>query len=135
MSSAADRRLLDLTHLARQTFGDRALEREVLALFEQQCVRLLPLIVAGEDLTERADAAHTLKGAARAVGAWRIASLAGTLEEALDEGGPGGRDPGAARRQAREGDRRDAGGARRALAQRRRLSHEASRLAKPGALL
>src|SRR5215218_6643219 len=35
---------------------------------------------------------------------------------------PGGRDPGAARRQAREGDRRDAGGARRALAQRRRLS-------------
>jgi HPt (histidine-containing phosphotransfer) domain-containing protein len=86
MSSAADRRLLDLTHLARQTFGDRALEREVLALFEQQCVRLLPLIVAGEDLTERADAAHTLKGAARAVGAWRIASLAGTLEEALDDG-------------------------------------------------
>ena len=45
-SSAAGRRLLDLTHLARQTFGDRALEREVLALFEQQCVRLLPLIVA-----------------------------------------------------------------------------------------
>ena len=86
MSSAADRRLLDLTHLARQTFGDRALEREVLALFEQQCVRLLPLIVAGEDLTERADAAHTMKGAARAVGAWRIASLAGTLEEALDDG-------------------------------------------------
>ena len=86
MSSAADRRLLDLTHLARQTFGDRALEREVLALFEQQCVRLLPLIVAGEDLTERADGAHTLKGAARSVGAWRIASLAGTLEEALDDG-------------------------------------------------
>ena len=53
MSAAADRRILDLTHLARQTFGDPALEREVLALFEQQCIRLLPLILVGEDLTER----------------------------------------------------------------------------------
>ena len=86
MSAAADRRILDLTHLARQTFGDPALEREVLALFEQQCIRLLPLILVGEDLTERADAAHTLKGAARAVGAWRLASLCGTLEETLDDG-------------------------------------------------
>src|SRR3712207_7886108 len=45
MSAASpDGRILDLAHLSRQTFADRALEREVLALFEQQCVRLLPLI-------------------------------------------------------------------------------------------
>ena len=87
-AASADVRILDLAHLARQTFSDRALEREVLALFEQQCVRLLPLILAGEDLTERADAAHTLKGAARAVGAWRLASLAETFEGALDDGRP-----------------------------------------------
>jgi HPt (histidine-containing phosphotransfer) domain-containing protein len=87
-AASADRRILDLAHLSRQTFADRTLEREVLALFEQQCVRLLPLIVAGEDLTERADAAHTLKGAARAVGAWRLASLAETFEGALDDARP-----------------------------------------------
>jgi HPt (histidine-containing phosphotransfer) domain-containing protein len=89
MSAASpDRRILDLAHLSRQTFGDRALEREVLALFDGQCARLLPLIVAGEDPTERADAVHTLKGAARAVGAWRLASLAETFEGALDDARP-----------------------------------------------
>jgi HPt (histidine-containing phosphotransfer) domain-containing protein len=82
----ADARVLDLAHLHRQTFGDRALEREVLALFERQCLHLLPRIADKEKLPERADAAHTLKGAARAVGAWRVASLAETLETALDEG-------------------------------------------------
>jgi HPt (histidine-containing phosphotransfer) domain-containing protein len=87
-AASANGRILDLAHLSRQTFADPALEREVLALFEQQCVRLLPLIVAGGGLTERADAAHTLKGAARAVGAWRLAALAETLEGALDDGRP-----------------------------------------------
>jgi HPt (histidine-containing phosphotransfer) domain-containing protein len=84
--ASPDLPLLDLAHLHGQTFGDRALECEVLALFEQQCLRLLPLIVAGENPTERADAVHTLKGAARAVGAWRVAALAETLETALDRG-------------------------------------------------
>jgi HPt (histidine-containing phosphotransfer) domain-containing protein len=83
--SSFDARLLDLAHLSRQTFGDAALEREVLALFEQQCVRLVPIIAAASEPVERADAAHTLKGAAGAVGAWRLASIAGTLEAALDE--------------------------------------------------
>jgi HPt (histidine-containing phosphotransfer) domain-containing protein len=82
----ADARILDPAHLQRQTFGDRSLEREVLALFERQCDRLLPLIAAAERLPERADAAHTLKGAARAIGAWRVASLCETLEAALDQG-------------------------------------------------
>jgi HPt (histidine-containing phosphotransfer) domain-containing protein len=83
--ASPDPRLLDISHLARQTFGDRTLEREVLALFEQQCVRLLPIIVGQGETIGRADAAHTLKGAARAVGAWRLASLAETFERALDD--------------------------------------------------
>lgn len=87
-SAAAIGRALDLAHLERQTLGEPTLEREVLALFEQQCMRLLPLIVQGDGLTERADAAHTLKGAARAVGAWRVATLCETLEAALDERRP-----------------------------------------------
>ena len=60
----------------------------MLALFERQCERLLPLIAGAEMLAERADAAHTFKGAARAIGAWRIASLCETLETALDEARP-----------------------------------------------
>src|SRR5215207_5258451 len=86
--AAPDARILDVAHLHRQTFGDRALEREVLALFEQQCLRLPPLIAAGKNPNESADAAHNLKGAARAVGAWRLALLAEALETALGEGRP-----------------------------------------------
>jgi HPt (histidine-containing phosphotransfer) domain-containing protein len=86
--AAPDARILDVAHLHRQTFGDRALEREVLALFEQQCLRLPPLIAAGKNPNESVDAAHTLKGAARAVGAWRLALLAEALETALGEGRP-----------------------------------------------
>jgi HPt (histidine-containing phosphotransfer) domain-containing protein len=79
-------RILDLAHLGRQTFGDRGLEREVLALFEAQCDRILPLIGLAEPLQQRLDAVHTLKGAARAIGAWKVAALCETLETALDEG-------------------------------------------------
>lgn len=84
----ADGRVLDLPHLERQTFGDRSLEREVLALFDGQCVRLVPAILRGGAPSGAADAAHTLKGAARAVGAWRVATLCETLEDALDAGRP-----------------------------------------------
>jgi HPt (histidine-containing phosphotransfer) domain-containing protein len=76
--------LLDLAHLVRQTFGDSALEREILALFDGQCARLGPLLCADGPPDARGDAAHALKGAARAVGAWRIAELAERLEAALD---------------------------------------------------
>jgi HPt (histidine-containing phosphotransfer) domain-containing protein len=79
-------RILDAPHLVAQTFGDRALEHEVLVLFEGQCERLLPLLAEPGAATLRADAAHTLKGAARAVGAWRIAEIAESLEEALRAG-------------------------------------------------
>ena len=75
--------LLDVAHLGAQTFADPALEREVLALFEEQCARLGPLVCGPGSRGERADAAHTLKGAARAVGARRVAALAEALEAAL----------------------------------------------------
>jgi HPt (histidine-containing phosphotransfer) domain-containing protein len=84
----AERRILDLVHLARQTFGDRELERELLVLFEAQCRRLLPVLAGSGPAGERGDAAHTLKGAARAVGAWRIAAVAEGIEGAL-AAGPG----------------------------------------------
>lgn len=72
---------VNLAHLRRYTLGDKALEDEVLQLFLTQ----LPLTLAalGSAATERdwKIAAHTLKGASRAVGAWRIARMAQLAEE------------------------------------------------------
>lgn len=82
----ADSEVLDLDHLRRQTAGDRALEGELLALFETQCARLQPLIGDGGPSLRRADAAHTLKGSARAIGAWRLAAAVDRLEAGLRDG-------------------------------------------------
>ena len=78
---------IDVVHLARQTGGDQELERELLVLFAQQCVRHLRTIhAAGDDATRR-DAAHTLKGAARAIGAWQVADAADLIERQLSDPG------------------------------------------------
>jgi HPt (histidine-containing phosphotransfer) domain-containing protein len=74
---------IDLEHLARQTGGDHELERELLCLFAQQCVRHLRTIHAGGDARTRMDAAHTLKGAAQAIGAWTVAEAAEAMERQL----------------------------------------------------
>jgi HPt (histidine-containing phosphotransfer) domain-containing protein len=111
-----DPRILDAAHLARQTFGDRALEREVLSLFEEQCGRLFPILAEPGGAPGRADAAHTLKGAARAVGAWRVAERAEALEETV-------RDPcGTAAAKALAELRRAIAEARDAIGERRRAS-------------
>jgi HPt (histidine-containing phosphotransfer) domain-containing protein len=79
---------IDLAHLARQTGGDHALERELLVLFSQQCVRHLRTIHAGENARARMDAAHTLKGAALAIGAWQVADAADAIERQLAQPDP-----------------------------------------------
>jgi HPt (histidine-containing phosphotransfer) domain-containing protein len=81
-----DSQVLDLEHLCRQTAGDRALERDLLALFRTQCARLRLLIQDGGPPVQRADAAHSLKGSARAIGAVRLASIADRLETDLRNG-------------------------------------------------
>lgn len=74
-------RPIDLVHLAKQTMGDKALEIEVLQIFARQArACLAELTDAG--LHEVRAAAHKLKGAASAVGAHEIATIAGRLEEA-----------------------------------------------------
>lgn len=78
--------VLDLRHLAQQAGGDRELAREVLGLFAEQCARLRPEI-AGAAGARLGEAVHTLKGAARAVGAWRLADLAEAVERGADETG------------------------------------------------
>jgi HPt (histidine-containing phosphotransfer) domain-containing protein len=72
---------IDLAHLSRMTLGERSLEREVLVLFDRQVDLLLPRIRAGVP-TVIAAAAHTLKGSARGIGAWRVARAAEAVEAA-----------------------------------------------------
>jgi HPt (histidine-containing phosphotransfer) domain-containing protein len=75
---------IDLNHLARMTLGDSALEREVLGMFVRQAARIMEALAAAP-----ADApalAHTLKGAARAIGAFRVADGAADVEAALLHG-------------------------------------------------
>ena len=78
---------LDRTHLSRQTFGDRKLEREVLDLFRTQSPIYLGRVKAARSESEWREAVHTLKGSARAIGAWRIAEAA----ERAEAGNPASR--------------------------------------------
>lgn len=78
---------LDLAHLARQTADDEALAAELLMLFTQQGeVQRARIGDASAPRQARSDAAHTLKGAARAVGAWAVADAAEAIETALASG-------------------------------------------------
>ena len=72
---------IDLEHLARQTGGDHALAREVLALFAEQARQALDQLAARPPDAVPA-AMHRLKGAARAVGAFEVADNAAHLEDA-----------------------------------------------------
>src|SRR3712207_5909279 len=81
-----DSTLIDFDYLARQTFSDRMLECDLLELFVRQCGALLPVIAGLNPVDERLFAAHTLKGSARAVGAWGLATLVERAEALLQSG-------------------------------------------------
>ncbi|WP_137158062.1 Hpt domain-containing protein [Rhizobium sp. FKL33] len=72
-------RPIDLVHLARQTSGDKNLELEVLNIFARQARNCMAeLAVAAND--NRAAIAHRLKGAALAIGAFSVSSVAEKVE-------------------------------------------------------
>ena len=75
---------IDIAHLQRMTLGDAGLEREVLAMFSAQAVHLAGAL-AGLP-ADAAALAHTLKGSARAIGAFAVADAAGRFEEVLASG-------------------------------------------------
>ena len=75
---------IDLEHLNRMTLGDLSLEREVLSIFSTQSARLLGQIVGLPD--DVAALVHTLKGSARAIGAFAVAEAAENVESALANG-------------------------------------------------
>jgi hypothetical protein len=76
---AADLASIDRAHLSRMTLGDRSLEREVLQLFDRQAEILMTRMnqVVSSYVPPLA---HTLKGSARGIGAWDVASAAEALE-------------------------------------------------------
>ena len=78
-------RPVDLVHLARHTLGDRGLEREVLQLFLRHSETCLVRLREASDEAAWTAAAHSLKGSARGIGAWRVARAA----EQAEAGGPG----------------------------------------------
>ncbi len=75
---------VDLKHLDSYTGGNRALNEEVLRLFDTHCREMLEKLEGhpGNDKIWR-EAAHTLKGAARGIGAFDLADAAADAEKAL----------------------------------------------------
>jgi HPt (histidine-containing phosphotransfer) domain-containing protein len=71
---------VDLAYLARFTLGNAALEREVLDLFVLHVPCYLEALQSAVTAKAWHDAAHTLKGAARGIGAWRVARCAESAE-------------------------------------------------------
>ena len=74
---------IDMVHLARQTLGDGALERELLAMFRGVCACQMGKITSEAPADRLAMALHALKGAASGVGALSIAALARGCEDQL----------------------------------------------------
>ena len=75
----------DRAHLDRMTHGDRALAREVLRLFDSQAERQLEALASADNAKARVEAAHTLKGAARGVGAFAVARIAEDVEACAND--------------------------------------------------
>lgn len=73
--------VIDTEHLSRMTLGERSLEREVLALFDRQADMLLPRIRGGAPGMAAASA-HTLKGSAVGIGAFKVVRAAEAVEQA-----------------------------------------------------
>jgi HPt (histidine-containing phosphotransfer) domain-containing protein len=93
MAVTASSRPVDLEHLARYTGGDRTINAEVLRLFVGQAEQLIARLRIHLD---HADAKgwhavnHSLKGAARGIGAFALADAAADAEQ-LDLVGESGR--------------------------------------------
>jgi HPt (histidine-containing phosphotransfer) domain-containing protein len=71
---------VDIAHLRRYTFGDQALEREILSLFVMQLPETMGILRSADSQKDWKVATHTLKGSCRAVGAFRLGDIAQEAE-------------------------------------------------------
>lgn len=81
--TAAVNTVIDLDHLARYTGGDRAINAEVMRLFDMQANELVSRlhgILDARDAKSWKEVTHTLKGAARGIGAFAMGDAAAACE-------------------------------------------------------
>jgi HPt (histidine-containing phosphotransfer) domain-containing protein len=74
---------IDLEHLARYTGGDGALTADILKLFDGQISEMvgqLHAVLAARDVGRWREITHTIKGAARGVGAFAMGDAAAAAE-------------------------------------------------------
>jgi HPt (histidine-containing phosphotransfer) domain-containing protein len=74
---------VDLSHLARYTGGERALNSEILRLFQAQLeslVESLRAVAERRDSKSWREITHSIKGAARGVGAFPVGEAAAAAE-------------------------------------------------------
>jgi len=82
--------VFDRAHLARYTGGDAALEAELVGMLDRQIEVQVETLAAARTIEAWKAAAHTLKGAARGIGAMALgeacaqAEAAPLLPEAVD---------------------------------------------------
>jgi HPt (histidine-containing phosphotransfer) domain-containing protein len=73
--------IVDQAHLNRMTGGDDSLASEVLGLFREQWDLWVRLLEPTTDTLDWGNAAHTIKGSARGIGAWQLGEICGKAEE------------------------------------------------------
>ena len=86
---------IDLEHLARYTGGERALNEDVLRLFDGQITAMvaeLHTLIASRDTKRWREVAHSIKGAARGVGAFSMGDLAASAEPINPANAPAAKD-------------------------------------------
>jgi HPt (histidine-containing phosphotransfer) domain-containing protein len=74
---------IDMSHLARYTGGDRALNAEILRLFDGQVSEMVGQLLGlldQRDARKWREVTHTIKGAARGVGAFAMGEAAAAAE-------------------------------------------------------
>jgi len=74
---------IDLAHLARYTGGDKALNAEILKLFDGQVSEMVTQLLGvleQRDARKWREVTHTIKGAARGVGAFAMGDAAANAE-------------------------------------------------------
>ena len=80
---------VDIEHLNRYTGGDGVLNKEILQLFATQCREMmdrLESVASGQaDAKSWRETTHTLKGAARGIGAFALGNAAAEAETAGSE--------------------------------------------------
>jgi HPt (histidine-containing phosphotransfer) domain-containing protein len=72
---------INLVHLSSMTMGDRTLEIEVLKMFACQIPQFMALLDNASTEDELCRTAHTIKGAARSIGALKLADIIEITED------------------------------------------------------